>query len=87
MQLLSADVTMFSKKNCLFFWPQKVEKTASKVAQKNSNPLLSPYFQHSPNGPNSVPKCGHRRNVCRTGTFETKGVPNKNFTAKLLNRP
>ena len=31
--------TMFSKKNS-FFFPQKVEKTPSKVAQKNSNPLF-----------------------------------------------
>jgi hypothetical protein len=32
--------TMFSKKKIIFFCPQKVEKTPSKVAQKNSNPLF-----------------------------------------------
>ena len=40
MQLFSADATMFLEKFLIFFCPQKVEKTPSKVAQKNSNPLF-----------------------------------------------
>jgi len=53
--------TMFSKKKKKFFALKKLEKTPSKVAQKNSNPLFFPYCQLSPNSPNKrihVPKCG-----------------------------
>ena len=34
-----------------------LKKPPSKVAQKNSNPLFSPYCQYSPNGPKQTNSC------------------------------
>ena len=48
----------FSKKNWILFWPQKVEKTPSKVAQKTSNPLFFLTALSCPNRRIHVPKCG-----------------------------
>ena len=46
MQLFSADATIFD-----FFSLKKLKKPPSKAAQKNSNPLFSPYCPELPKRP------------------------------------
>ena len=61
MELFSADATIYKKECKSFFAHKKLKKSPSKVAQKNSNPLFSPYCLSCPNGTNRrihVPNCG-----------------------------
>ena len=67
MQLFSADATMFLKKKLNFFCPKKVEKLPSKVAQKNSNPLFSPFPQMAQTEEFMFQNVAYRPTVYRTG--------------------
>ena len=71
-----------SKKNLKFFWPQKVEKTTLKVAQKNSNPLffLTAWAaQTAQTEEFMLQNLSYRTTVYRTGDLNKRQISQKIF--------
>jgi hypothetical protein len=79
---------MFLKFKKKIFALKKLKKPPSKVAQKNSNPLFSPYCQHSPNGPTEefmFQNVAYRPTVYRTGPIFIVGFTSNTSMYTYLN--
>ena len=67
----------------IFFCPQKVEKTPSKVAQNNSNPLFS-LLPELPKRPKQKNSSSNRPTVYRTEVFTNRDFKTEDLECQGL---